>query len=164
MIGLPIVLLIAVAIARATALIMFFNPVVAESALPQPILMPELPQELTSLPKLARTWRDGSTCMDTAEVSATVDLWTYPAIFPSRPDDSVYDWTPSGILGARQGQLPLCSLIQVTEYAWSEIDGEFYVRIQVASMASAEHEGESGQRGSSNQPSGWIPFRLLVFQ
>jgi len=169
-VGLPFVLLIVVTIGKATILIMFVNPLVAEVALPQPIPMPDLPPVLASLPASARIRDSELPSMASAEVSTQnyVDVWTNPATFPSRPDDSVYNWvynwTPSGDRGARQGRIPRGTHVQVTEYAWSSIEGEFFVRIQVASMHRLDQEGKSGQRNPPTHISGWIPINLLVFQ
>ena len=166
MVGLPFVLLIVVTIGKATIFIMFVNPLVAEFALPQPIPMPDLPPVLASLPASARIRDSELPSMDSSEASTQnfVDVWTHPATFPSRPDDSVYDWTPSGDRGARQGRVPRGTQVRVTEYAWSSIEGEFFVRIQVASMRRPDQEGKSGQQNPPTHISGWIPINLLVFQ
>ena len=166
MVGLPFVLLIVVTIGKATIFIMFVNPLVAEFALPQPIPMPDLPPVLASLPASARIRDSELPSMDSSEASTQnfVDVWTHPATFPSRPDDSVYNWTPSGDRGACQGRVPRGTHVQVTEYAWSSIEGEFFVRIQVASMHRPDQEGKSGQRNPPTHISGWIPINLLVFQ
>jgi len=164
-IGIPLCLLMLLTIGKATVLIMFVNQLGAEHALPQPIPMPDLPDDLENLPTSARIKCSGVMSADSASGpdQDLVNVWTYPATFPSPPDDSVFNWTPSGVRGALQGQVPRCTYVQITEYAWSSIDGEFYVKIQESTMPPPEQAGKSGQRMSSRQTSGWMPFRLLDF-
>ena len=166
MVGIPLIMVIVVTIAKSTNFIMFVNPFVADFALPQPIPMPDLPPVLASLPALAMIGGSELIGMDSdgASTQDLVDVWTTPATFPARPDNSVYNWTPDGDRGARQGRIPQGTHVQVTEYAWSSIEGEFFVRIQVISMSRPDQEGRSGQQNSPRRVSGWIPIDLLVFQ
>ena len=164
-VGLPIVLLLLFAIGKASILVMFDNPLVKESALPHPIPMPALPEVLVDLPAAAtiRCENSFSSAIAVALAQESVDVWTYPATYPSRPDDSVYDWTPSGNKGPRQGRIPLCASVQVTDFSWSSIEGEFFVKVQVSSKPQLEQDGKVAPEDDPKRSAGWIPLRLIVF-
>ena len=70
------------------------------------------------------------------------DVWEYPGINPNGDTNSAY----TGSKGRNRGFVRDCKEVRVTDYAWSEIDGEFYVLIE------------------SRQAAGWTPLEFVDFE
>ncbi len=106
---------------------------------PPLIPMPDIPAELTTLPAQAQI-----KCSHDASLNQGIlYVWEYPGIYPADPDlDSLY----MGDRGRRLGSVRYCIEVQVVDYSWSEIDGEFWVRIIPEQAAS-----------------GWISFSAVDF-
>ncbi len=103
-------------------------PLSMEHALPHPIPMPDVPEELVKLPAQAQI-----KCQDPENSGRAADsnedsirVWSYPGVLPPRPDDSAYCASVADY-GLEQGQIARCSEIQIIDFAWSEFDGEFLV-------------------------------------
>ena len=100
--------------------------------------MPTLATELTALPIQAHT-----ECSHDANMNrGGIYVWEYPSIYPAGGFDNSAFW---GVRGQSLGVVRHCTEIQVTDYAWSEVDGEFWVLIE------------------SEQAAGWIPFESVSF-
>ncbi len=105
---------------------------------PPRIPMPALATELTALPIQAHTECSLNAYRNLGEIY----VWEFPSIYPSGSrDNSAY----GGVRGESLGVVHHCAEIQVTDYAWSEVDGEFWVLIE------------------SEQAAGWIPFEYVTF-
>lgn len=88
-----------------------------------PVPTPHPPPELMSLPRTATTKCTGNP-------RGLVTLWEYPGITPDDPNSAYM-----GKRGKALGTVPFCSEVQVLEFAWSETDRVFWVRV-VAGGAS----------------------------
>lgn len=134
-----VLVVVVLAIVASLACLRILRCIIVNCDGPTRIPMPALPTELTALPVQAhsecsinRGWNQGGT-----------DVWEYPGIFPTViPDNSVL---PTGFRGETLGKVRDCTEILVTDYAWSEVDGEFYVLIE------------------SERAAGWMPFEYVIF-
>ena len=105
---------------------------------PPRIPMPTLPKELTALPAQAHT----ECSLNAYRNGRAIYVWEYPGIYPTGSRDSrAYGSVGGDILG----EVSRCTEIQATQYAWSEIEGEFWVLIE------------------SDRAAGWIPFEKATF-
>lgn len=83
---------------------------------------PIVPSELSALPRTARI-----KCYSYPRPSFDVEMaiWELPGITTKDRDSA-----RGGDRGAQVGLLPYCTPITVTDYAWSEMDRQFWVLIQ----------------------------------
>lgn len=88
--------------------------------------MPDTPMELRSLPSRARLYCPPSYDPSNPGASGTY-VWEYPGITPERLDPiSIYSGYRGKILGVARD----CSEVEVVDFAWSELDGEFWLWIE----------------------------------
>lgn len=102
---------------------------------PMPTPVPSL--ELRELPRDALMQCRNNPNLD----RDTINLWEYPGTEPTDPNSAYM-----GNRGERLGELTPCTPIVVTEFAWSETDRKFWVRIR----------GPNGEEG-------WVALNLLTF-
>lgn len=93
---------------------------------------------MTSLPNLGQTNCSRSTHPDLEHV----DVWEFPGKYPTGEYES---GVSDGVLGRHQGELPFCREVQVLDYVWSEVDGEFWVHIETEEIR------------------GWIKYTYSIF-
>lgn len=127
---------------------------------PTLIPMPSIPAELTILPARAQT----KCSHEDTTMRHRHDVWEYPAINPGNIDtDSAY----SGYRGEHLGFIHECAEVVVTEYAWSEINGEFWVLVESkpATYGTLEKQYEVHPEirvvAESKLTTGWISFRSI---
>lgn len=139
-------------------------PLSRENALPHPIPMPDLPEKLMTLPAQAQIKCHAPVVSghDPDSDEDYISIWTYPGEFPRRPDDSAYH-PPVAKHGPIRGRITHCAEVQVTDLAWSEFDGEFYVWVEMADSTLVAHDVEFGKGADSVRASGWIRFGVLDF-
>lgn len=95
------------------------------------------PTWLVSLPQLAQTSCRGGPGSSRGEVV----VWELPGVEPSDANSAYM-----GERGQRQGSLPDCTEIMVTDFAWSKTDEEFWVHIETEGLE------------------GWIPSHLVEYK
>ena len=98
----------------------------SEDTLPHPIPMPNTPVELATLPTRAEIRCRGTVVPVAAR--DYVSVWARPGVNPDIPtgdSDSTY-WRPVEETHPQIGRLLQCTEVEVTNYAWSELGGEFY--------------------------------------
>ena len=105
-----------------------------QHSLPQATPVP--PSVMQSLPQRAEISCSNDPDLD----QGSVVVWELPGVEPSDPDSAYM-----GARGKRLGSLPSCTVVKVTDYAWSETDEEFWVYVEAADLE------------------GWIALRLLDF-
>ena len=103
--------------------------------IPEPAI---IPSELTSLPRPGQVYCSRGTSPDLEHV----DVWQFPGAYPTGDYDSGVN---DSVLGRHQGELPYCREVQVLDYAWSEVDGEFWVKVETEEI------------------SGWVKYRYVGF-
>jgi len=85
-----------------------------------PAATPEPPAELSVLP--VKAW---SRCFHDANLDrGSTYLWELPGVPTTDPDSNI-----TGRRGAIVGEFPSCIELDVTDLAWSETDGEYWVYI-----------------------------------
>ncbi len=107
---------------------------------------PTPPPELLALPANARIH-----CDDNPSSRSAVTLWEFPGTEPRDPDSSC-----DGHVGKTLGNVKDCSVVRVTDYAWSEADQTFYVYVE----AEVDQEYVDVERDSLE---GWIEQSVVVF-
>ncbi|MEZ4676903.1 MAG: hypothetical protein R2932_22040 [Caldilineaceae bacterium] len=82
--------------------------------------MAEPPVELSTLP--AKAW---SRCFHDANLDqGSTYLWELPGVPPADPDSNI-----TGRRGDMVGEFPRCVELEVTDLAWSETDGKYWVYV-----------------------------------
>ena len=124
---------------------------------PTLIPVPSIPAELTTLPTRARI----KCSHEDSTLRHRHYVWEYPAIDPGNIDtDSAY----RGYRGEDLGFIDECAEVMVTEYAWSEIDGEFWVLVESkpATYRTSEKQYPAHPEiwvvAESKPTAGWISF------
>ncbi len=122
--------------------------------------LPSIPAELTTLPTRTQT----QCSHEDTPLRHRHDVWEYPAINPGNIDkDSAY----SGYRGEHLGFINECAEVMVTEYAWSEINGEFWVLVELEPSTNGtlekqyEVHPEIRAVAESKPTAGWISFRYV---
>jgi hypothetical protein len=88
------------------------------------VATPIPPPELLTLPANAQI-----ECDDNPNYRSDVFLWELPGLEPVDPESS-----SGGNTGKRLGLVKACTVVRVTDYAWSEADQAFYVHIEMDSL------------------------------
>lgn len=157
--------LLVVGVKGCLLILIFLIPFVTKDyALPHPIPTPDIPKALKTMPAQAQTKCQGPIVPERTSVTDQnfVNVWRSPGEFPNKPDDS--EGRPlRSIKGRLQGRIYHCTQVQVKEYAWSEFDGEFYVRVQVIPVPLPERDREFWRWIKSEQGIGWVRYSLLDF-
>lgn len=100
---------------------------------------PSPPAELLNLPREALTLCHDDPALDQRGVNP---IWEFPGIEPIDPNSAYM-----GRRGRQLGTLDDCSFVLLTEFAWSQTDREFWVKIR----------GPNGEEG-------WVTLDLLTFR
>ncbi|MBI5880245.1 MAG: hypothetical protein HZB53_21550 [Chloroflexi bacterium] len=79
-----------------------------------------LPAELAALPRMA--WME---CIVAEPDWPLIVLWTWPGIPREHPDSDT-----SGNRGASLGYVQGCTQVEITKYAWSGSDRDYYVWVK----------------------------------
>ena len=91
----------------------------------QPQATPIPPAELLSLPTNAQI-----DCYDDPSLNqGSAVVWELPGVDPSDPNSAYM-----GDRGERLGSVRACTVVSVTDYAWSETDQVFWVRIKAEDL------------------------------
>ena len=163
-IGFLSVLFVVVMMGGLLTWIIFLPLITKDYALPHPIPIPDIPKDLRTLPALAQTTCQGPIVPERTSVTDQhfINVWRKPGGFPNRPDDSA-GYPPYSMTGGQRGRILHCTQVKAQEYAWSEFDGEFYVRVQVVPSPLPDRDREFWRWIASEQASGWVRNRLLDF-
>ena len=128
--------------------------------------MPDVPAEFRSLPSRAIV-----KCYQEPELahSGLVHgwyVWEHPGIDPGNLDtDSAY----RGYRGKNLGSVRDCSEVKAVDFAWSEVDGEFWLWIESvprADRASGESfrvHPETWLLIELEPTEGWVPYEAITF-
>lgn len=136
----------------------------SEGTLPHPIPMPNTPVELATLPTRAEIRCRGTVVPVAAR--DFVSVWARPGVDPDIPSgdsDSTY-WRPVEETHPQLGRLLQCTEVEVTNYAWSELGGEFYVYVEAVDAPLPEKGQEFWERIRAEQAPGWVLFDQLDFR
>ena len=110
------------------------------------VATPTPPSELLALPANAQI-----RCDDNPNYRAAVTLWEFPGTEPRDLDSSC-----DGHVGKALGYVKDCSVVRVTDHAWSEADQTFYVYVE----AEVDQEYFDVERDSLE---GWLEQSFIVF-